>query len=89
MRIMLRGTHIYTNLDHLTSRKILESMKILEYSPGLVLGNLDPYSGTWTRTRLCTHLVFPVLVYVLKLRGWPNIDGTYGTYHSKDKLKSI
>ena len=54
--------------------------------PGSVLGNLDlnktllgdPYSGTWTRTRLCTHFVFPVLVYVLKLRSWPNIDGTYG-----------
>ena len=46
-----------------------------------VLGNLDPYSGTWTRTRLCTHFVFPVLVYVLKLRSWPNIDGTYGTLY--------
>ena len=29
---------------------------------GPVLGNLDPYSGTWTRTR-----ELPVLVYVLKL----------------------
>ena len=47
-----------------------------------VLGNLDLYSGTWTRTRLCTHFVFLVLVYVLKLRSWPNIDGTYGMYQT-------
>ena len=41
---------------------------------GPVLGSLDPYLGTWTRTRE------PVLVYVLK--SWLNIDGTYGKWAS-------
>ena len=60
---------------------------------GSVLENLDPYLGTWTRTRE------PVLVYVLK--SWLNIDGTYGNFDppkfelnkltdtNKDSLRSL
>ena len=39
--------------------------------PGPVLGTLDLYLGTWTRTWE------PILVYVLK--SWPNIIDSYGT----------
>ena len=53
---------------------------------GPVLGNLDPYSGTWTYRSLVWDLYSgtwtrtwePVLVYVLK--SWLNINGTYSTY---------
>ena len=66
--------------------------KIRTWEPGPVLGNLDlnrslvwnPYSGTCIRTRklgpvlvYILILFFPVLVYVLKLRSWPNIDIRY------------
>ena len=55
-----------------------------------VLGNLDPYSGTWTRTwepgpvlgnldlylGTWTRTWEPILVYVFK--SWPNIGDSYG-----------
>ena len=63
--------------------------KIRTWEPGAVLGNLDlnrslvwnPYSGTWTRTRLCTH------PYSF-LYSWPNIDGTYGK-HLKNRPNPV
>ena len=53
--------------------------KIHTLEPGPVLGNLDlnrtlvgdPYLGTWTRTRLCTH---PYSFWY----SWPNIGDSYG-----------
>ena len=46
-----------------------------------VLGNLDPYSGTWTRTRLCTH------PYSF-LYSWPNI-GDSSILHCKSWNEAV